>query len=94
MEKKKVPEKRFSLTSMMSAVQGCSTDYSAPIQTLFRNQVGEQVFRNVLRYDPKEKDESYVEGSTMSIDRVDAWVEKVTYCSLEKQKCGEIRQKE
>lgn len=46
---------------------------------LFRIDVSEQVLRDFVRYDPKRKDEGYVEGKIKSIATLDAWVATVLY---------------
>lgn len=58
-------EKRSLLQSGVPAVQSYYAGKSAEVLALIRNKFGKRVLRDLLRYDPKQNDESFVEGAFM-----------------------------
>lgn len=89
-----VAEEGCSLPREEAAVEGCPASERIEPLTLFLNEVGIQVLRDIFAYNPIGKDGSYVEGMTISITRLDRWVTTVVPCLVERKKHGGQRQKE
>lgn len=90
---KTVVDVSSSFQSRIPTVQGCSAGKSAETLTMFWNDVREQLFRDFLGYEPKEKDRSYVEKTFISSDRLNACVITVLRRLVEIEKREGLRHK-
>lgn len=84
----------FSKQSGVPAVQDYSLGESAGTLAPFRNDVEGRTLRDFLVYGSRQKDGNYVDGPTISIASVDAWVVTMVLCLLERERHAEDRQKE
>lgn len=72
----------------MSAAHGNSTAEIVSTLRLFRNDIVKQLLQAFLDYDSEQQHRKLLEGTVMSIARIDASVATVVCCDLERVKQG------